>query len=690
VLFCPQDGGPTREILTGAGSGGDGNASPDSNTVIADASPAVAERPKEADAFIGKTVGNFKLTKRLGMGAMGAVYEAVHPIVGIRVAVKILGGSVAFEQDLVERFFSEARALNQVAHENIVKVVDLGTHPDGFYYCVMELLEGETLTAVLRYGRLDVTRGLFILTQICDGLAAAHDKGVIHRDLKPANVMVVRHPTTGLDVVKIVDFGIAKLQTAQPQANATSTGMIIGTPAYMSPEQAAGRTNEIDARSDLYSLGLVAYELFTGRHPYEGRPVGELIVAQITEVPKPPSTFATLPRRLDTIIQKLLRKRKEERFASASALAFELRGLMEDLRAGQGDLAAAAGPAAAPPKAPGMVPSPLAPASAAVPTGSAPPVMMPAAARVPTGPPPVLPPAPSPPPVRVHATNGIGVPATPAPVAAPPTPPRAPAPAPPAAASGPPPSRMAGIASASPPGKSSVQTGKHQATGKIVTSRRRTPFVRGAFVVLLTAAGGAFAAVHYGVIDLDPLFGQIASSTGVGLPTVNYGNKGRLKGDGINAAFQAEPQLKDCRERVDNMHRRSLPADPARLERPLVEELTDYAKIDECLRRHQGDATSDWAAKYVKGWVAYDFATKIDKLPKAAQQLARNLKGVDTSDAFGFALQQADEHLSEARQDAPMVHQGLIDAFKLDIDGMKQRSASEGPLGAAAIHPAPQ
>lgn len=288
----------------------------------------LAGRP--VDPFIGKSVGNYRLTRRLGAGGMGAVYEGVHPVAGFRVAVKLLGGASALDRELVERFFVEARTLNQLAHENIVRALDLGQHPEGFYYCVMELLEGETLAALMARGRPPLNRSLELLAQACDALAAAHEKGFIHRDLKPANVMIVRHPTTGADVVKLVDFGIAKLQSTRGSATATTTGTVIGTPAYMSPEQAAGRVDEIDPRSDLYALGVVAYELVTGQHPYAGLPVGELLVAQVMQTPRPPSTVVNVPERLERAILRAMQKRREDRFDSAGDLAAELRAIAEE------------------------------------------------------------------------------------------------------------------------------------------------------------------------------------------------------------------------------------------------------------------------------------------------------------------------------------------------------------------------
>lgn len=321
VSFCPRDGAATVAVP-------DGFVSPVGKTATPRSVSSVTGRP--VDPFLGKMVGSYRLARRLGAGGMGAVYEGVHPEAGFRVAVKLLGGQSALDRELVERFFVEARTLNQLAHENIVRAIDLGQHPEGFYYCVMELLEGETLAALLARGRPTLGRSLELLAQACDALAAAHENGVVHRDLKPANVMIVRHPVTGADLVKLVDFGIAKLQSTHQNVAATVSGTVIGTPAYMSPEQAAGRVEEIDPRSDLYALGVLAYELVTGQHPFAGMPVGELLVAQVVQAPKLPSTIAPLPERLEQAILRAMQKRREDRFDSAGTFALELRAIAQE------------------------------------------------------------------------------------------------------------------------------------------------------------------------------------------------------------------------------------------------------------------------------------------------------------------------------------------------------------------------
>ncbi len=716
MLFCPQDGGPTHVLeAKGAEVGG---ISPTSHTVIADPPLAAmgGEKPaaESGDTFLGKTVGNFRLTRRLGVGAMGAVYEGVHPLVGIRVAVKILSGSTALDRDLVERFFAEARALNQIAHDNIVKVIDLGQHPDGFYYCVMELLEGETLASLSRYGKVELMRGLFLLTQICEGLAAAHEKGIIHRDLKPSNIMVVRHPTSGVEVVKIVDFGIAKLQSAQPSANATSTGMIIGTPAYMSPEQAAGRVGEIDARSDLYSLGLVAYELLTGHHPFEGKPVGELIVAQITETPKPASSIAPMPRRLDGVIARLLKKKREERYTSAGTVAFELRAVLDAVRAGVPDSPA---PGAETPVTRGA--SPARASSAAVPV-----VARSATAAAPPAPPPVMAPTPAAagPVSPAPAAPAPALPAAAAPVAAapqqPPAPSAAPKPAPPRAPAAPPPApgpagaaeaplvgfttpraatttaaaAAAAAQAAAPPAPSPRMAGVSSSTGKIAPQRvrhsRAGSMLSASVIVILAIAGTIFGLNRTGLLDLEPILGAIDRSGNATPPITNISHV-RPKGDGLAAAFHEAPMLAECEASLDNV-RESLPNERKPLERALAQRIPAATKLEDCLRRHASEvpATADWVIPYIKAFAAYDLAIKLERLPKEAHQVAAAFKDPESQgmpyDMVAIA-QQAIDHFNDARPDAPAPQRAYVDTFIADMENLRQRAPAEHLAGATQV-----
>ena len=217
---------------------------------------------------IGSALGNYELVDLLGKGAMGRVFRARHVLLGREVAIKVLNPDLAARPDIVDRFFREARVVNDIDHEHIVEVTDFVESP-GLAYLVMELLDGQSLRDLVKQkGRKypPLRRTLGIMAQVCEALEAAHAKGVVHRDLKPDNVFV-----TQLGRAKLLDFGIAKLKPELSLVGtATRTGALVGTPQYMSPEQAMGRRgSELDGRADLYSLGVVLYEMVTGRLPFE-------------------------------------------------------------------------------------------------------------------------------------------------------------------------------------------------------------------------------------------------------------------------------------------------------------------------------------------------------------------------------------------------------------------------------------
>jgi serine/threonine protein kinase len=253
----------------------------------------------------------------LGRGGMGFVYRAEHMKLGREVALKLLRSDYALRRDAVARFFQEARTVNRVRHRNIVDVTDFVELDDGTTFIIMELLNGESLGNWASFG-VELPRALAVLVQICDGLAAAHEVGVIHRDLKPDNVFVV--PTSdGAELVKLLDFGVAKLVNRDDEdlGFQTVAGAVIGTPAYMSPEQAGGMP--VDPRSDIYSLGAIMYELFCGQPMFRGRSFGEYVRKHLTEMPDPPRSTAggmTMDPRLEALIMKCLAKEPSERFQS--------------------------------------------------------------------------------------------------------------------------------------------------------------------------------------------------------------------------------------------------------------------------------------------------------------------------------------------------------------------------------------
>jgi serine/threonine-protein kinase len=269
----------------------------------------------DPEAYIGATLGTYRVAELLGKGGMGYVYRAEHVKLGREVALKLLRADYSRRRDSVARFFQEARTVNRVRHRNIVDVTDFVELDDGTTFIIMELLTGTSLGKWARTG-IDLPRALAVLVQICDGLGAAHAVGVVHRDLKPDNVVVV--PTSdGAELVKLLDFGVAKLLNRDDEdiGFQTAAGSVIGTPAYMSPEQAGGMS--LDHRSDIYSLGAIMYELFCGQPMFRGRSFGEYVRKHLTEQPVPPRQTAMgggIDPRLEALILKCLEKEPSLRF----------------------------------------------------------------------------------------------------------------------------------------------------------------------------------------------------------------------------------------------------------------------------------------------------------------------------------------------------------------------------------------
>jgi serine/threonine protein kinase len=248
---------------------------------------------------------------------MGAVYLGEHPLIGKRVAVKVLLEELAAKEDIVSRFFNEAKAVNDIGHSNIVDIVDFGKMKNDFgqdiVYFIMEFLDGEALAARLRRTGLTFKETVHVMEQCCSALAASHAKGIVHRDLKPENIYLCPRGNDK-NFVKLLDFGIAKLTGDGGQSHKTRTGLVIGTPAYMSPEQCEGK-GLIDLRSDVYSLGIVMYELLTGRVPFPGEGFGEILVAHLTKQPDPPSTInPDVTPQLEAIVMHAIEKDRNRRF----------------------------------------------------------------------------------------------------------------------------------------------------------------------------------------------------------------------------------------------------------------------------------------------------------------------------------------------------------------------------------------
>ena len=270
------------------------------------------------DELIGRMVGSYRIVRLLGRGGMGAVYLAKHPGIGSQVAIKFLNPRYSGDRGHVERFFNEARAVNVIGHENILKTLDFSVTPDGRYFFVMEFLSGKTLGALPKPVPLAEAGPIFL--QCCRALQAAHERGIVHRDLKPDNVFLISQMGRK-NVVKLVDFGIAKLTGEAGTPGMTEAGALIGTPEYMAPEQAAGRVSEIGRRSDVYSLGVVMYQLATGRVPFSGASTAETLVAQMQQAPPAPRSLEpSIPEEYEQIILRALQKRREDRFQSMAEL----------------------------------------------------------------------------------------------------------------------------------------------------------------------------------------------------------------------------------------------------------------------------------------------------------------------------------------------------------------------------------
>ena len=280
-----------------------------------------ASSPAMDDLLPGTVVGEYRIERKLAVGGMGAVYQATHPVINKRAAVKVLHGHFCRDEEIVRRFVDEARAANQIGHRNIVDVFAFGTLPDRRSYFIMEWLDGQSLLGLMRARRIEVIEALQILEQLCEALSSAHQHGVLHRDVKPDNVFILSGSMP--PSVRLVDFGIAKLAEGRPDRK----GYALGTPEYISPEQA--RAEPVGPATDVYSLGVMAFELFVGRRPHEGRDASELLVMHaFHEAPAPRSCWPGMPPALDSLISKMLRKEAESRPSIA-----EVKRRLAELRA---------------------------------------------------------------------------------------------------------------------------------------------------------------------------------------------------------------------------------------------------------------------------------------------------------------------------------------------------------------------
>jgi serine/threonine-protein kinase len=289
-----------------------------------------------SDLLIGTDVdnGEYKIIERIGVGGMGSVYKAEHPSMNRLVAIKVLHPRFASREDLVSRFRREARAMSQLSHPNTARVYKFGQLPDGAAYFVMDYMEGKNLAHTVRAdGPMDPDRAINIMIQVCGALDEAHRAGIIHRDLKPENIFLTGQGGT-TDFPKVLDFGLAKVSEKQMGRGSmmlTQQGMVFGTPEFMSPEQTQGET--LDRRSDIYSLGLILYELLTGKLPFDAEKPIDIMRAHLQDPAIPLNQ--RLPGRhfskdLEAVIAKALEKKRSDRYETAIDFAQALRGCLKN------------------------------------------------------------------------------------------------------------------------------------------------------------------------------------------------------------------------------------------------------------------------------------------------------------------------------------------------------------------------
>lgn len=319
--YCPNDGEPLSNVglelgvaATAYGPADVRDTSPNSGDDDASEEPTASPKEKSVppEKLIGKLIGGiYEVIDLLGVGGMGEVYRVKHRNLKKEFALKVLGPIAKEHPDAVERFRQEAIAASHIEHDNIVDIITLDSTVDGNLYIVMELLKGESLADVIqRDAPMDTERALSAVYQICRALHAAHEAGIIHRDLKPENVYLT--PKGDAEFIKILDFGISKIHDAEHEkVRITKTGHVLGTPLYMSPEQAKGEPN-LDRRVDIYSLAVILFEMLEGKPPFEGENYFQLIWKHSNE--SAPPMEGPAPEALKEIVLKALAKERDERY----------------------------------------------------------------------------------------------------------------------------------------------------------------------------------------------------------------------------------------------------------------------------------------------------------------------------------------------------------------------------------------
>ncbi len=341
--FCPRDGTPLVDMTPAAAAAAPAPAS-SSGAGSSTTQIRMAIKPKGSGTDPAKTLkdqivdGRYKVVRKLGEGGMSYVYEASDVSTGEHVAVKIMTPKLAQDRTAADRLRREAGLAMRLKHPNVCPIIRLNETPEGLIYLVMPLLKGELLSdKEVREGAIPLAVGVPLMRQVCEGLQYAHDLQIVHRDLKPENIFVEPQPENALRAV-VMDFGLAKERRAEPgMAKLTATGIILGTPEFMSPEQIRGKT--LDGRSDIYALGLVAYEMFTTKLPFEGKTAQDLMIARLRDQPvplrrsRPDLNFTPA---FEKALMKAIETEPNDRYATALDFAKALEDSLDPGAAGGG------------------------------------------------------------------------------------------------------------------------------------------------------------------------------------------------------------------------------------------------------------------------------------------------------------------------------------------------------------------